>query len=750
MNIMSKLRILLPIPVFLSLALPVPAQVMEEIVVTARKQNENLTEVPVAVSVMTEDFFDKSGFNTFTDVVRFVPGFDYSPTNTTRANGTRIRGISTFSFSDGFESSVATVIDGVVMGREAQGFFDLYDIQSVEVIKGPQGTLFGKNASAGVVNVITKKPEYEFFAGGDATFGTYGERRFRGSVTGPLIDNTLAYRITGSINENDGLIENKFAGEDDVNSKDTWSLRAKFLYEPTDELSALLTIDTVEEDNACCLATYLTSGPDLFLITAAGSDNNLQLADALAQAGITPGPGNRSVAILDDRINQESDSSGIALEVNYDLAGAQLTSITAWRDWSIDEFNEADQLSIADINNRNGTEADSEQVSQEIRLHGNIGDSMSYVTGLFYFDEEINADGSVYVELASFDIFNSRTRVVRTADTTSMAAFGELTWDISDKFRLIVGGRYTDEEKEATYVRGGTAIDPAFGYSVLFGGEFSGEQKVDDTDFSGRVIARYNIAENVNTYLTWSRGYKGAGIDVAETVNADVIAEPGGLPVVEPEVPTLVELGFKGWFLNSSLSVNTAIFHQSVEGLQAIVIGTAGQGTVENLSIGEIVSDGIEMDITYLPPVDGLTLTGSVTWLDVKYEKYDQRPELEGEDYQGVPEWAVSFIGDYSFELGDTGWNSFVRAEYYWQDEKNSRSSGEESSSVDAYGLLNLRAGATSPNDTYSVTLAVENATDEDYPYFIGGSSYSSLGSTSTSQYLGPDRIVRLTLGAEF
>jgi iron complex outermembrane receptor protein len=305
------------------------------------------------------------------------------------------------------------------------------------------------------------------------------------------------------------------------------------------------------------------------------------------------------------------------------------------------------------------------------------------------------------------------------------------------------------KKKESIYERIGTVIDPNFGFFTLFGGDLSCEQKVDDTNFAGRVIGHYSITENVNTYLTWSRGYKGAGIDVAESVNAAVIAESGGLPVVDPEIPTLVELGFKGWFLNNSLSVNTALFHQSVEGLQATVIGAAGQA-VENLSIGEIVSDGIEMDITYLPPVDGLTFTGSVTWLDVKYEKYDQRPDLEGEDYQDIPELAVSFIGDYSFVLGDGGWNSFVRAEYYWQDDKNTRSSGEEIFDVDAYGLLNLRAGVTSPSDTYSVTFAVENATDEDYPYFIGGSSYSSLGSTSTSQYLGPDRIVRLTLGATF
>lgn len=295
--------------------------VLEEIVVTARKQNESLIDTPVAVSVIGAEFFEQTGFNSMADIVKFVPGFDYSPTNTTRANGTRIRGISTFSFSDGFESSVATVIDGVVMGREAQGFFDLYDVESIEVIKGPQGTLFGKNASAGVVNVRTRKPEFEFSGGSDVMFGTDNELRVRGTVTGPLIEDTLAYRLTGSSHVTDGKLNNAFPGQDDVNDKDTWSLRGKLLFQPSDNLSALLTVDTVKEDNACCLPTYLTSNDDIAIIANAYTENAIQLQAALDEFGIEPGEGNRDAAIFDDRINQESEAGGVALELNYGFEG---------------------------------------------------------------------------------------------------------------------------------------------------------------------------------------------------------------------------------------------------------------------------------------------------------------------------------------------------------------------------------------------------------------------------------------------
>jgi iron complex outermembrane receptor protein len=722
--------------------------VLEEVVVTARKQNESLVDTPVAVSVLDADFFEKSGLNTMADVVKFVPGFDYSPTSSVRANGTRIRGIRTASYSEGFESSVAVVIDGVVMARESAGFFDLYDIESVEVIKGPQGTLFGKNASAGVINVTTKNPEYESSGGADIMFGTYDERRIRGTVTGPLIDDRLAYRITGSMNVNDGVINNEYAGEDDVNSKDTWSLRAKLLYEPTEQLSALLTLDTVEEDNKCCIATWRSSGDDLGLIGAAYTENALQLQEALDLAGITAGPGNRSVAIFEDRINQESEGNGVALEINYDLGFAQFTSISAWRDYYIDEFNEADQLSNTDLNNRNGTEADSEQLSQEFRLTGDINDSINYVAGLYYFNEDIDADGSIYVELGAYGLFNSRTRSMRSVETTNLAAFGEVNWHMTDKFTLIVGGRFSDEEKGAEFSRMGTPINPELPFATLFSGDYVGAQKSDDTDFSGRVIGRYNITDNVNTYLAWSQGYKGPGWDVGDGANGALAGEQGGLPFVDAEIPTLMEIGFKGWFLDDTLSLNTALFNQSTKDLQTI--RPIPGGGVSNLAIGEVVSKGFEADFTYITPVDGLLLIGSLTYLDVVYEEFVQEPELEGEDFEGVPEWAYSLIANYDFQVGDTGWSGFARAEYSWQDEKNTATGAAERTLIDDYGLLNLRAGFTSPSEKYTATLAVANATDEDYPYWIGGSTFTALGSTATSQYLGLDRVVRLTLGAKF
>ena len=483
MHHLSKLVLLSVISALL--AWPAQAEI-EEIVVTARKTQESLSETPVAVSVLDGEFFDNTGINTINDVVRFVPGLDLTPINTTRATGPKIRGISTFSFSDGFESSVATVIDGVVMGREAQGFFDLYSIDSVEFLKGPQGTLFGKNASAGVINVRTLAPEFETGGSVDLMYGSYDEVLARGTVTGALVEDKVAYRLSGSVNQHDGKLDNALPGEDDVNDKDLWSVRGKLLFTPTDAFSATLIADYVEEDNRCCLPTYRVIGPPAVGILFAQNPGVLQLADALAALGIEGGEDNREVAVDTDGILQESEAWGVSLNMSYDLSWATFTSISAYREWEIDEFNEADGLSNSNVNNRNGTRSDSSQFSQEFRLHGQLNDHIDYVAGLFYFDQDLDAFGRVDIEFAiPFPpFFNVSTAVDRNVKNESAALFSEFTFNVTDKLSLILGARLTREELEATYSRVATPLGPGF-FASNFGPDLSGEQRVDDTDVSG-------------------------------------------------------------------------------------------------------------------------------------------------------------------------------------------------------------------------------------------------------------------------
>ncbi len=735
---------------------PAPQATQKEerqtIVVTARKTEESLLETPVAVSVVGAQFFERTGINTIQDLVRFVPGFDLTPLNTSRATGSKVRGISTFSFSDGFESSVATVIDGVVMGREAQGLFDLFDVQSVEIIKGPQGTLFGKNASAGVVNITTKRPEFEFGVGGDLTYGRYDEVKLRGSVTGPVVEDKVAIRLTGTMHRHDGILNNALPGEDDLNDKDTWAARAKILFTPSENFEAILSADILREENRCCLPTFRNAGPPSIALLFALNSPVLQLGDALDSLGIVPGVGNRQTAVADDRILQESEAGGVALEMNYDMGWATLTSITSWRTWKIDEFNEADSLSLSNVNDRNGTESSSEQFSQELRLAGRFLDRVDFVAGLYYFHQDLDADGTVNIELSlPFPpFFNVSTNAARTVKNDSYALFGEFTIDVTEDLSLILGGRLTREELKATYDRVSTPINPLAPFGPFFGPNVSGAQSVNDTNFSGRAILRYFWDDHLMTYFSFSRGYKGPGIDVAESVDVNAIAVLGGLPILPPEIPTLFELGFKGRFFDDSLSINATLFHQQVKNLQAIASDDIG--TVTNLSIDRVRSRGIEMDLVYNPAfIEGLTLTVGVTYLDIEIRRFAERQDLEGIRFRDNPKWTYSIIGDYGFQITNSGYSGFFRAEWYWQDDKNTNLDRQEFAEVSSYGLLNLRVGVASPDENYGATFSVENVFDKEYAHFILGTSYAALdGNATNGQFIGMPRKWSITLWANF
>lgn len=727
---------------------------MEEVIVTARKTEESLFEVPVAVSVLGAAFFEDTGFNTVGDVVRFIPGFDLTPLNTTRATGSRIRGISTFSFSDGFESSVATVVDGVVMGREAQGFFDLFDVESIEVIKGPQGTLFGKNASAGVVNVRTKRPEFETGGGMDFTYGSFDEIKARGSITGPLIEDKVAYRLSGTYNKRDGVLENAIEGEPDLNDKDTFSLRGKLLFTPSEDTQILIAMDYVEEENRCCLPTFRTVGSPLGLagLGAATGQTLLDLGPALDALGIEPGPTNRMVAVIADNILQKSQSYGGSIEINHDFGDVQFTSLTAYREWEIDEFNESDGISTSNVNSRNGTVSSSDQFSQEFRLDGTIGDKLNYVAGLFYFNQDIIAEGEVNIELffpAPGSFFNVRTDSDRRVVTNSYAAFSEVTYDMTDKLSLVGGLRLTREELDATYERIGTPINPFLPFTRFFGEDYTGAVEVRDTNVSGRVIARYTWSDQLMTYLSWSRGYKGPGIDVAVTVNIPSVSGPGGLPVLPPEIPTLWEVGMRGRFFDNRLSLNASAYSQKVSDLQTIV--TDDVGVTRNLSVNELSSVGFELDAVFVPEsIEGLTLTGSFNFNHVEIKEFEARRDLEGIRFRDNPRVSYSMIADYRREIMDNGANGFLRAEWAWQAGKNTALDRNPTSDINSYGLLNLRVGVTNPEDTLALTFSVENVTDQSYEHFVLGSSYGALDGVTNAQFIGDPRTFKITLRANF
>jgi len=723
-----------------------------DIIVTARKTKETLQDTPVAVSVVTGEFLERTGFVQVSEIVRFVPGISLSPLNTTRASGSKIRGLSTFSFSDGFESSVSTVVDGVVLGREAQGFSDFLDIKSIEVIKGPQGTLFGKNASAGVINIQTNDPAFSFGGSADATYGSFNETKLRGTITGPLVDDKLAFRMTGTYNHRDGVLDNAIAGQKDLNDRNSYALRGKLLFQPSSDLKFVLSADLGHSRNRCCMSTYRFAGAPAGALFFATNPGVLQLRTALAALGIVPGPANRKVGVLDSRILERQNSGGVALNIDYNFGDSSLSSITSWRKWNIDEFNEADGVSNSNVNSRNGTTVDTEQFTQELRLNSKIGSAVDIVAGLFFFHQDLAAHGRVDIELAlpfPGSYFNVRTLADRTVATNSYAAYGEATFHLGDKASVIVGGRYTHDSLLATYKRVSTAYDPTKPFTPFFGVDITGIQPFKNDNLSGRVIGRYFWTDDVMTYVSWSRGYKGPGIDVAESVNAAAIYQPGGLPVLKPEIPTLWEAGIRTAFFDKALTTNVTFYHQELRNLQTITPSAIGAAL--NVGIDLIKSKGIEAEIILRPAaLPGFTLTGAYTLNDVRIAKFAATPALEGKRFRDNAHDFYSIIGDYRTKLGGSGFEGFLRAEWTWQSAKNTDLNGGADYNVDSYGLLNLRTGFNGPGDRYGITFSVENVTDKVYAHYILGSSFRALDGTTTTQYIGDPRTWKVTLRGKF
>ena len=263
------------------------------------------------------------------------------------------------------------------------------------------------------------------------------------------------------------------------------------------------------------------------------------------------------------------------------------------------------------------------------------------------------------------------------------------------------------------------------------------------------MIGRYFWTDDVMTYVSWSRGYKGPGIDVAESVNAAAIYQPGGLPVLKPEIPTLWEAGIRTALFDKALTTNITFYSQQLRNLQTITPSAIGAAL--NVGIDLIKSKGIEMEVILRPAaLPGLTLSGGYTLNDIKIANFASNPALNGTRFRDNAHDFYSIIGDYRTKLGGSGFEGFLRAEWAWQSAKNTDLAGRAIYNVDSYGLLNLRVGFNAPNDRYGVTFSVENVTDQVYANYVLGSSFTALDGVTTTQYIGDPRTWKATVHFKF
>lgn len=693
-----------------------------EIVVTAQKREERLQDVPIAISVASGDQLERQNIGNIDQLKLIVPSFEAT------AFGTSIRGVGTSTFSTSIEPTVSTVVDGVVLGRPDMALGSFYDVERVEILRGPQGMLFGKNASSGVVSIVTKNPRIgDFQLLGNFNLGEDGYNKSDATVNLPLGE-TAALRIGGFVNKLDGVLTNKFDGRR-FNGNDEWGARAKFLWQPTDSIDVLLTADYAKQDLSITWSPYATVPGGLSQLVLAG-------------CGVVASPSNTDLCI-DGPQFKDRENYGFSGQVNWELEnGLILTSITAGRRDFDFSSGDSDSLPV-NLLNTNLSNQDIRQFSQELRIASPTGEKIEYVAGLYYFkmttDQTTVQTGTFGQPLPPGFLINQT--IDNHVVTESRALFGQATFNATEQLRFIFGGRYTKDSVSLDFDQ---YAAPGF-FPIALPVSLSDEVKEDN--FSWRLGAQYDLTPVTMAYVTISRGYKGPGFN--QTAVSPLIPEQS----VGPEYPMSYEIGLKTVLPGGKSILNVAIFDTTFEDYQAQTLDYSLDPlppVFRTINAGDLKTRGLEVDFT-AAPIDGLMLTAAATWLDAKYGSFGyigcypgQAPAtgcenlgggLTGYDPSGKTlansaEWKVALAGKYQRPISDT-FEGFVQADYSWRSEVNASANGDPGTVIDAYGILSGAVGVETTDGRWRLSVWGKNLTDEQFPSALFGTVFGAPGDYS-------------------
>jgi len=495
---------------------------LEEIIVTATKRAENLQDIPVSVVALSETTLQEAGVENIEDVAQLVPSLTVNTNINPFAAGVRIRGFGTQQNDPSLEASVAFILDGVYMGRSGMGMSDLTDVERIEVLQGPQGTLYGKNSNAGVVSVITSDPNTEENEGFvEGTLGNYDNQSYVASSSGPIND-SLAYLLAGSWHDQNGWMKNP--GGDDLNAATDWNARGKLLWQASDALSVLLTGSHVDRDTSCC---------------AADATQTAAITNQLAAQGL-PIPKNdafdwKNSVDVDSRFELNADM--ITAKLEYDLEWGVITSISAWNqyDYSTDTDGDRSQLDVLSVID---DKYSGDAWSEELRLTSELDGPLQYVAGVYAAHEKnTRGDGSAFtvlgedvITVASVAIFPAVGLAAQPGDyitidntwkTDTFALFGQTTYNFTDELALTLGGRYSNENKDAdflvtTFSSSFAAQNPASGIPVLVDaayGPVDEDFNRGDDGFTGLANLSYFVAPEIMVFTSVTTGTKSGGFN---------------------------------------------------------------------------------------------------------------------------------------------------------------------------------------------------------------------------------------------
>lgn len=761
------------------------SRTLDTVVVSAQKRDQNLQDVPVAVSVLPNTVIENKFANNIESLQTLVPSISFRKGSTSANSALSIRGIGTVSFSLAAEPAVSTVVDGVVLGRSGQAFTDLYDIERIEVLRGPQGTLYGKNAQAGVINIVTQAPSDSFEGYVDASYFEDNEWKLRGKIAGPLTDE-LSGSLIFSKSAFDGHITNVFNNER-VNGYDRTGIRGVLFYEPKDaNFDLKLIYEHTEADDDCCA--------DLEVLPSGRNPNSPAAPNS---NGIVNGVADLDLdqRLVDHDLTTETidETDAFSVEFNSSIfGGLDFTSITAYRRWENTEIREGDFTSIGGSStlpvfgvpfllHDDGTRT-WQQASQEFRLSSPASDSpLFWQVGAYFLNLDVEAD---FTRLASCQNNGGQNQPILDANAgltcnandlvsatgffdnnfRNYALFGQAEYDFTDAITGIFGARLTSDEISFDYVRRnndpfgrqGVGVRPAAPnsqFSAASGGfdnRFNGE--TDNDNFSVKVGLRGDVAGVMNSdnnlgsvYFTYAQGYKGPGFNTFYNMGTN-----DTLPI-DPEESDSFEIGYK--YNGGNFLFNAALYSAEIEGFQANNFDNSTGVTITRLTnAGTVETQGLELDLQWFP-TDTLTLTASASFNDATIKEFNCPADpttgmapancttRSGLDLFFSPDVNYTLGWDYERPMAN-GKAFFFNGSYAHVDEQNSLLPGTDgtfspNSLLPDYDLLDASIGLSFGDGAYRVALVGKNLLDESFVTTFSGDGFRYQIPREADRYFG-------------
>jgi iron complex outermembrane receptor protein len=717
---------------------------LESVIVTARLRQEDAQSVPISLSVVTSGTLEKTYTNNISQLASLVPSLNYvspNPRNTAftiRGLGSSVVAVS--QSNDGLEPGVGFYVDQVYHGRPATAAFDFVDLDRVEVLRGPQGTLFGKNTTAGAINIVSKGPTFDRELNAEVSGGNLGYYQAKGSLSGALIDNLVAGRISAITTGRDGVIRNVITGRD-VNDVNNSAFRAQLLYTPSDAFKIRFTADYSSVYTDCCTQVYFAVGSTLK--PAARQYPALAAGQGYAPPSLNPYD---RLTDIDAALKVATNEGGLAAIADWNLGAVTLTSVSAWRWWNWDAANDRDYTSLS-VQTVQHIPSRQDQYSQEFRVASNGTNIVDYVGGLYWFSQTITGEPiTAYGPVAAYWLLGTPPAIPGNLldgyltdghtrfHSDSYAAFGEVTWHATGKLNVTAGVRYTDEQKQGRYdstVSGGLATPTAAQLnsklSILRPQSY--RASVSDGSPSGRVNLAYNWTEAVMTYASYARGSKSGGINMSglplNAANQPALATA----VIRPEHNTTAEIGVKTRLLGQRLLLNADVYETTVRDFQTNVVDS-GPGALRGYlaNIDKVRVQGAELDAAFAV-TEHLTGHLSAAYADGKYVSYKNGPcpleligstttvcDLSGKALSALPRWVESLGGEYAHHANA----GRLEGEAYLQAELQTRAKmfGEPSDSrfavIDGYSVVNASLGFRQ-RGPWEVALFVRNLLDRNY-----------------------------------